>query len=171
MCTFMAIPLVLAAVQAAVQTINTTSQQKAAQQAASQTAKNEAARLQYQADVVENDRKKNAYDTLLAQRDAQRKTAAQAGQLRLLSAVNGVEGNTGSALDMLLNNSSRGAEDLFAINRSGQERDNDLLTQKNTLLTQAGYAKEKSKAGPSGLEQATPFINLGTSLLGSFAKA
>ena len=70
-----------------------------------------------------------------------------------------------------MNNSSRGAEDLFAINRSGQQRDDDLLMQKNTLLTQAGYAKEKSKAGPSGLEQATPFINLGTSLLGSFARA
>ena len=170
MCTFMAIPLVLAAVQAAVQTINTTSQQKAAQQAAKQNAKNEAAQLQYQAAVVENERKNNAYDTLLAQRDAQRKTAAQAGQLRLLSAVNGTEGNSGSALDMLLNNSSQGAENLFALNRIGQERDANLLTQKNSLLNQADFAKDKGKVGPSGLEQATPYINLGTSLLGSFAR-
>ena len=88
--------------------------------------------------------RQNAYEADKAKRDRAREYAARDGASRSLLAARGVELDSGSALDVLVDSARRRAEDLFAVDEETQYRNSNLQYESSLLRAKA---KSRAEAG------------------------
>jgi hypothetical protein len=114
---------------------------EADREAMQREAENAAAMTEHQAALKDHQTRKNAYEADKAKRDRAREYAARDGASRSLLAARGVELDSGSALDVLVDSARRRAEDLFAVDEEAQYQNSNLRYESSLLR-----AKAKSQA-------------------------
>ena len=121
--------------------------------AAQRMAENDAAMTEHQARLKEHQMRLNSYDADKAKREAARKYAAGDGNARSLLAARGVELDTGSALDVLVDSARRRAEDLFAVEDEAERANNGLAHEASLLRSRAKTQAMAARDRRSGLER------------------
>ena len=116
-------------------------------------AENDAAMTEHQARLKEQQMRLNLYDADRAKRDTARKYAAQDGAGRSLLAARGVELDSGSALDVLVDSAKRRAEDLFAVVDDAQRTNSGLAYDASALRMQAKKRRLEGTDRRSGVEK------------------
>ena len=164
MCGAAAIPIAMMAVSA-VQSFTRTQGEEANAQYERQVAKSNAKQLEYQARMKDYETKQAEYDAAIEKRKNDRNLAQKEGQLRLIAGASGVAGNSGSALDVLLDNTMNTAEDNFALQRQLQKRTNSLAYEKQNLLAESKAVHSFGKDHRSFLQKADPYLSMGKSMI------
>ncbi len=121
---------------------------------------NQAKYEEYQAKLKENQVLQNEYDTRRELRTLQRKYAQQDGSRLSLMGASGVETNTGSALDVLLDSTSNQTEDLFGIRNQAKREQQALAYEASLLRTRAANTKKQSRDRRTFLEKGLEYYQL-----------